>query len=66
MQGVGHGRSDVTMGIRMSLCEACCHECMTSYMLLYVTYMCHSRIGYILAYLVICIFLLGLVTGIVV
>ena len=40
MHGVGHGRSDVTMGIRM-LCEECCHECMTGYMLLYVAYMCH-------------------------
>lgn len=41
MHGVGHGCKDVTMGMRMSLCEACFDECMTSYMLLFVAFMYH-------------------------
>jgi len=38
MHGVGHGHSDVAMGIRMSLCDVCCHGCMIGYMLFMFVY----------------------------
>jgi len=41
MHGVGHDHSDAALGIRIPLCEACCHEFMVGYMLLYFAYMCH-------------------------
>lgn len=38
MHGVGHVHSDVSMGMTMSLCEACCHDYMIGHMLFVLAY----------------------------
>lgn len=38
MHGVGHGHSDITIRIRMLLCEVFFHGCMIGYMLFMFTY----------------------------
>ena len=48
---VGHGDNGVAMEVLMVLLLACCHECMTGYVLLILLY-CSCTLAYILLHIV--------------